>query len=281
MPTFSYRPRRQRQTTSAFGPRPKGRRLPGMQRQPRPWTATPQQARPIPTTFTPSPVPQALTAQLPQAPAAPAQAAPAPTARPFDPIYEQQTGLTQKAYNDALAQLQGQRLATKQEYGFEDVTNPFSRAKMLQESYQRGQQAQVAGMAARGGLYSGALQQRQELGTQGYQRNRDVLQRQYQGALADIGGREAQALSRRDQALLDALRESIARAQEVREEYGEPEPEAGPAAEAPGVPGMKGQPLPGVRREPRRKPRREPRREQRPPAQWGPAPNRRVRGRYR
>jgi hypothetical protein len=119
-----------------------------------------------------------------------------------------------------LAQQEGQ---IKQEYGFDDPSNPFNRAKMLQQAYESRQRGTLTGMAAQGGLYSGALARAQNLNLSGYQQQEDALRRSYQGALQDVIRR------RRD--VGETARSTMESAQATRLEAGLNQP-----AEDPGPP---------------------------------------------
>lgn len=88
------------------------------------------------------------------------------------------------------------------EYGFgvdasgnvvNDPSNPFSKAAALQTSYDVSQRATTNSMAARGQLYSGALQRGQDWNTTQNQKGRDALLRAFQGARSqlDYGDQDA------------------------------------------------------------------------------------------
>jgi hypothetical protein len=116
----------------------------------------------------------------PLSPQPPAPFTPAPAAAPpFDPAYESGTAAAQAQYGNTLAGIQYQEGRARQQYGFDDPSNPFNLAAMLQRNYQQGQRGTSTSMAARGQLYSGALQRNLDEGTFGYNRSYDALRRQY------------------------------------------------------------------------------------------------------
>jgi hypothetical protein len=154
----------------------------------------------------------------------PAPAAPKPQAQPADPLYDVQVGGAKRRYEQALAELQYQKGRTRQEFGFEDTSNPYNRAAMLERSYKQGQQRTLGSMASAGQLYSGALQSGLEEGTRGFSQNTANLRRAYEDALHGYTRKEAEAKGGYEESLGTAAAEKLQRAVEQRpEDYGEPE----------------------------------------------------------
>lgn len=86
--------------------------------------------------------------------------------KPLDPIYDQQVGAAQRTRDDQLAYLANQRQAGLSSFGYTpdlqfDPNNPFSQAALLKRSYDQARRATTTSIAARGGLYSGSLQNAQ------------------------------------------------------------------------------------------------------------------------
>lgn len=85
---------------------------------------------------------------------------------PIDPIYDQQVGAAQRTRDDTLSALAQQRNAGLSSFGYTadlqfDPNNPFSQAALLKRSYDQARRATTTSIAARGGLYSGSLQNAQ------------------------------------------------------------------------------------------------------------------------
>jgi len=83
------------------------------------------------------------------------------------------------------------------QYGADIANNPYSRAAMLQRSYNQNQRASINTMAARGQLYSGATQNAANANTFNYGSAYDALSK-------DFGARQGQIGTQR-QAASDAL----------------------------------------------------------------------------
>lgn len=119
--------------------------------------------------------------------------APAPqaNAQPFSSAYELTKAGAEKQLEDTRAGLAYKKTATESEYGLDPgsndyATNPYSRAALLEQSYQRANRGSVNSGAASGQLYAGSTQN-----SQGYNRDaRDLehnnLSSSYQKALNAI-----------------------------------------------------------------------------------------------
>lgn len=124
---------------------------------------------------------------------------------------------------------------------FFDPTNPYNRAKLLQESYQRSARSANVGMAARGQLYSGSFQNAQDASLQNYQRGQHDLQGDYNNAVQDLIRRRQQARDEGSDTLASAENDRLDAAYANRpEDPGAPAPvKAGPRL------GPKGKKVPG------------------------------------
>lgn len=148
-----------------------------------------------------------------------------PQALPVDPFYDAATGQAQR--NLALTQqgLAYQRGQLGSTFGLgvsalgvviDDVSNPYSRAAALQESYDRSRQSNTTGMAARGQLYSGALQNAQNESAHQFDKDRDALIRQFMGAQQAIQQGELEAQNSYQGTMGQAASERIMRALAAR-----------------------------------------------------------------
>lgn len=73
------------------------------------------------------------------------------------------------------------------EYGLgADKSNPYSRAKLLEDSYKRSQRGTLNSMASMGQLYSGAYGRAQRENTRNYNIAYDQLSRDYTGKLRGV-----------------------------------------------------------------------------------------------
>lgn len=161
------------------------------------------------------PMPRPVKGSLPTAgPSTPRSQPPGP---PLDPLYTEQLGLNQRGLDTAMAGIGYGRTQIGQEYGYDpsgnlNPSNPFSRAALLQRSYQQGQAGTTTTMAAGGQLYSGAHQRNLDEGTHRYAASEDALKRAAAQAYQGLTEREAQALSEYEQGNLDARDASLGRA---------------------------------------------------------------------
>lgn len=142
-------------------------------------TFTPATSKFVPSAsiFTPSP---GYTPQ-PDAPPAPDPGPPA------DPYLDAQKAAADRNLKFGDAADAYQKTQIENRYGFgTDTSNPYSVAKLLQDSYQKSQKATSLGMAAQGQLYSGALQSKLEQGTRDYNIDFDRQKRSYQDQLYEL-----------------------------------------------------------------------------------------------
>lgn len=135
------------------------------------------------------------------APAPPKPLAPQPL--PFDPIYQGDTSLAQRSYANTQAGLDYQRLRTRQEYGIDDPSDPFSKAASLKRNYEQGQRRTLN--TAGTNLYSSAGQRNLDEGTRGYNQAYSGMRRAYDDTLFGITQQENEAKLARDAAFQAAL----------------------------------------------------------------------------
>jgi hypothetical protein len=137
---------------------------------------------------------------------------------PVDPSYVASTGSAQRRLALTMAGLDYQQGQLGGTYGlgvnaqggvFDDPSNPYSRAAALQESYRRAQLGNTTGMAARGQLYSGALQNAQNQAGRDYGQGRDALVRQFMAAQQQIQQGKLGASAAYEDAIAQAEAERI------------------------------------------------------------------------
>lgn len=97
------------------------------------------------------------------------------------------------------------------EYGFGDTSNPYSRAALLESTYKRNQGSNVTSYAAKGQLYSGALETAQKGATSTYNQGYDALRRNYQKQLFQISQRALNRYAQNQTLMDDATYNSIQR----------------------------------------------------------------------
>jgi hypothetical protein len=124
----------------------------------------------------------------------------APAATPFDAALTSADNAAQATYDNTLATLDAQYAPLRGEFGFTDTgavdpNNPFGKAQLLQRAYQQNQKGNKNSYAARGQLYSGALQNAQNNAQFNNQAQSAALRQQYENALAQIAGQKATAAS--------------------------------------------------------------------------------------
>jgi hypothetical protein len=120
-------------------------------------------------------------------PPAPPAPDPGPGGPPVDPYLEARKAAAQRTLQIGHAQDQYQFGRIENQFGFgSDMSNPYSQAKLLEESYKRSRQGSVTSYAAQGQLYSGALQRKTEDDYRNYNIGVDQARRSYEGAKGDV-----------------------------------------------------------------------------------------------
>lgn len=156
--------------------------------------------------------PPQVGAQQPAKPKAPPAPQPAAQPLPVDPVHTAQVAGINRRLGDSLAFLGQEESQIGQEYGLTDTSNPFNRAAMLQRSYDQQQRFNTNSMAARGQLYSGALQARRNETQFGFLRDKDSLSRDFTRLMSDIQRRRAQAQGGAQDELVGAEDDRVGRA---------------------------------------------------------------------
>lgn len=166
------------------------------------------------------------TAAAPGAPA-PAPAAPASPAgkpSPWDAFFERRIARADQGVAEFEPEFLRQKQAIGQEYGLTadatgsitaDPSNPFSRARLLKESFVNRQRGNATSAAARGQLYSGALQRSQNAAALDLAKGEDANQRAFQDAWSALQQRRVdvrrQADEEKENARFDKLQADLAR----------------------------------------------------------------------
>ena len=147
--------------------------------------------------------PSAPTASSPTGGPLGPQAVTAPSVVPPDANYEAAIASSQQSHDITAGDLTRQRAQGLLDYGYTqdatgaltfDATNPFSQAAMLKRNYDQAQRGNTNSYAARGQLYSGALQNAQDESGFQYQRGSDTLTK----GLADFLARNTSAGAQND-----------------------------------------------------------------------------------
>lgn len=104
-----------------------------------------------------------------------------PTPVPWSAAAETAYGNATRDYNTTTAGIQAQQLQTNYEYGGPsgDNSNPFSRAAMLQQAYQRNVNSTMNNYAARGQLYAGSFNNAQAIDSNNLNQGADALLNAY------------------------------------------------------------------------------------------------------
>lgn len=131
---------------------------------------------------------------------------------PFDARAENDKAAAQRNYDAGMASLQTQRQAIQQSYGFDDRSNPFSQAAMLENAYKNNRNATLNSYARSGQLYSGSLSNQRYTDAQNFGRSYDELTRNYEQALQSNQGEQTSLALQRDQAIGDANTAALERA---------------------------------------------------------------------
>ena len=173
-----------------------------------------------------------LLAAVPDAPTD----APPPVAPPVDPQYGADVNAATLNRDTTLSQDAADRAALGGIYGLaldasgnviDDHTNPFSRAAAQQTAYDNAVRGTTNSMAARGQLYSGALQNEQNWNAQQNLKGRDALVREFMGRNT--------ALNRADTAAINAYSSAVGSAGAARAQYALDHPPPPPVAADPTI----------------------------------------------
>ena len=131
---------------------------------------------------------------------------------PPDPQYISDMAGVNRDYNFGSAQLAQQGGLLNYETGIGDASNPYSRAALLQKSYETNQRGSTNSYAASGQLYSGALQNARNANVADLHQGQHALGLDYLKAQAGLTGAQTQLGYSRDDAMQAAMAANVARA---------------------------------------------------------------------
>lgn len=112
--------------------------------------------------------------------------APASVNSGIEAQYNQAVGDSDLANNLTHTENLYQQGKLSQEYGIDDASNPFSKMKMLQQSFERGQANTATGFASQGQYFSGAYNSNKKFGEDNYKADQDSLHRAYDSSKHDL-----------------------------------------------------------------------------------------------
>lgn len=120
--------------------------------------------------------------------------------------YQRTRAGLESARTQALDSIESQRRGLGINYGLgqfggDAATNPYSRAALLQKSYDQNQRRTQNAMAASGQLYSGATQSARDFNVGNYGQARDSLQKDFDARMGQADLSQAQALARYNSSL--------------------------------------------------------------------------------
>lgn len=167
----------------------------------------------------------------PKPPAAPEGEPAAPSQPDFSPTfnarYETTIGGINRNLGSTEADLNYNEQRVRQQFGFDDPSNPFAVARMLKRQYDQRREGTTNSYAAQGQLYAGSLQNAQDENRFGYERETDEARRQYDDLINDIIRRRTQARQEAEEARAMAEADRLeAQIANRPEDPGPPEPEA-------------------------------------------------------
>lgn len=130
---------------------------------------------------------------------------PAPVDPKQDPDYIARHALLAGTLRDTNTSLDQEEGRAKQEFGFDDASNPFSRQALLRQQISNQQRGTTNAMAARGQLYAGSYATAQTRDTRNGDIATDSLRRSYDDVLRNIGDRRKGAQTAYDSGDITAL----------------------------------------------------------------------------
>lgn len=161
-----------------------------------------------------------------QKPATPAAADNSPTAKPFDAIYDATSRNLERVRDDTLTGIGTDRNRVLSEYGYNgtfdadgnltgrtvDPNNPFSRMALLKRTYDQRKAGNTTSFAARGQLYSGALQNARAVTDFDNLRDTDQTEKSFDQIIAGLIGRQRSANTDYSTGMATAEAERLTRA---------------------------------------------------------------------
>jgi hypothetical protein len=137
-----------------------------------------------------------------------------PVSAPWDGAEQLSDAGADAKYNNALLNAGYKKTAYQQEYGldpgFNDYkANPYSRAALLEQTFQRANRASGNSLAAGGQLYSGASQNAETYNREHKGQETNALEGAYRKALQGVNEEEAGALTAREEEKANAKWKAI------------------------------------------------------------------------
>lgn len=132
------------------------------------------------------------------------QAAKPPTPLPWSGQYETTVGQLNRDYDYDTANLAADEQSLRKGYGFDNPSDPFSRANQIQQGFAVANRGTLNNYAAGGQLYAGALTNARAIDRQNFESEWDTAQKDYQAQLNDLAQRRLEAARTRDEGVLAA-----------------------------------------------------------------------------
>ena len=155
----------------------------------------------------------------------PSYTPPANTPPPWNAGYETSVGRLGRDRDEALGEATYQEQRAKQAYGFDDASNPFSRARLLERSYRQNVNRSTNSYARGGQLYSGSLNRAQAQNRFANEQQTDVAQREYQDILRNIAQARLKATRGYEEGVVDAQAKALEDALSERPDPSEAPPD--------------------------------------------------------
>lgn len=116
-----------------------------------------------------------------------------PVSQPFNARYDTSMAGLGRDRDLATSNLDYNQQRVTQDYGFDDPSNPFSRAALLERTYQQQRSGTLNSYAGAGQLYSGALTRARDADRFNYEQGRGALRGSYDETLRDLAVRRLEA----------------------------------------------------------------------------------------
>jgi hypothetical protein len=146
---------------------------------------------------------------------------------PWSAQYESAISQTNNDLNFSNLSLDQQEGMTKQAYGFDDNSNPYSRAAQLQKQYQQNRNQTLNSYASQGQLYAGSMNNARNIDRSNFEQTWDTEKRDYQAKLQDIQNSRLEAARKADEARIAAEAQRLEDAIQEPPDPSESPPEPG------------------------------------------------------
>ena len=130
-------------------------------------------------------------APKPATPASPPSGSSAPplpgsaeAAGPWNLRYEGTVGQINTSLLNTETDINAAEARTRRDFGFDDLTNPYSRARLLEDTYQQNKRSSAISMGRH--LYSGSFQNAQDATLQNFQQGQHQLRTEYDDTISDL-----------------------------------------------------------------------------------------------